>query len=46
MTNVHLANVHFVLRDISALLDPSWGSWLPTLIHVKAKILAENKIHV
>ena len=25
-TNVHLSNVHFVLRDISALLDPSWGS--------------------
>ena len=32
-TNVHLSNAHFVLRDISALLDPSWGSWLPTLIH-------------
>ena len=25
-TNVHLSNVHFVLREISALLDPSWGS--------------------
>ena len=24
-TNVHLSNVHFVLRDISALLDRSWG---------------------
>ena len=24
VTNVHLSNVHFVLRDISALLDPSW----------------------
>ena len=21
---MHLSNVHFVLRDISALLDPSW----------------------
>ena len=29
-----LSKVHFVLRDISALLDPSWGSWLPTLIHL------------
>ena len=26
VTNVHLSNVHFVLHDISALLDPSWGS--------------------
>ena len=26
VTNVHLSNAHFVLRDISALLDPSWGS--------------------
>ena len=26
VTNVHLSNVHFVLRDISASLDPSWGS--------------------
>ena len=26
MTNAHLSNVHFVLREISALLDPSWGS--------------------
>ena len=34
VTNVHLSNVHFVLRDISALLDTSWGSWLPTLIHL------------
>ena len=25
-TNVHLSNVHFVPRDISAFLDPSWGS--------------------
>ena len=25
VTNAHLSNVHFVLRDISALLDPSWG---------------------
>ena len=25
-TNVHLSNVHFVLHDISALLDPSCGS--------------------
>ena len=24
--NVHLSNVHFVLRDISALLDPASGS--------------------
>ena len=23
--NVHLSNVNFVLRDISALLDASWG---------------------
>ena len=30
--NVHLSSVHIVLRDISALVDPSWGSWLPTLI--------------
>ena len=22
---MHLSNVHFVLRDISALLDLSWG---------------------
>ena len=34
VTNVHLSNVHFVLRDISALLDPSRGSCLPTLIHL------------
>ena len=34
VTNVHLSNVHFVLRDISALLDPSWGPSLPTLIHL------------
>ena len=33
-TNVPLSNVHVVLRDISALLDPSWGSRLPTLIHL------------
>ena len=26
VTNVHLSTVHFVLRDISALLDPSWSS--------------------
>ena len=25
-TNVHLSNVHSVLRDISSLLGPSWGS--------------------
>ena len=31
---MHLSNMHFVLRDISALLDPSWGSRLPTLIHL------------
>ena len=64
---MHLSNAHFVLRDISALINPSWGSWFPTLIHfvwkqwrggggkkgmegrreaVKAKILAENKVHV
>ena len=69
VTNVHISNVHFVLRDIFALLEPSWGSRLPTLIHlvwnqygglggggeegvegglevVKAKNLAENKVHV
>ena len=34
VTNVHLSNVHFVFRDTSALLDPSWGSRLPTLIHL------------
>ena len=32
-----LSNVHFVLRGISALLDPSWGSWLPTSIHLVRK---------
>ena len=26
VTNVHLLNVHLVLREISALLDPAWGS--------------------
>ena len=26
VTNVHLSNVHFVLCDVSVLLDPSWGS--------------------
>ena len=26
VTNVHISNVHFVLRGFSALLDPSWGS--------------------
>ena len=31
---MHLSNVHFVLRDISALLDPSWGSQMPTFIHL------------
>ena len=25
---MHLSNVHFVLREISALLDPSWGSFV------------------
>ena len=35
VTNVHISNVHFVLRDISALLD---GREV-----VKAKILAENE---
>ena len=30
---MHLSNVHFVLR-IVALLDPSWGSGLPTFIHL------------
>ena len=25
VTNVHLSNVHFVLREISALLDPFLG---------------------
>ena len=24
-TKVHLSNVYFVLRDVSALLDHSWG---------------------
>ena len=63
---MHISNVHFVLRDISTLLDPSWGLWLATFIHlvrmpytgggkegmegrrevVKAKNLAENKVHV
>ena len=28
---MHLSNVHFVLRDISALLDLSWGSCLNSL---------------
>ena len=26
VTNVHLSDVDFVLRDISALFDPYWGS--------------------
>ena len=34
---MHLSNVHFVLRDIAALLDPSWGLGLPTFIHLLRK---------
>ena len=34
VTNLHLSNVHFVLRDVVALFGPSWGSWLPTLIYL------------
>ena len=30
-TNVHLSS------NISALLEPSWGSWLPTFIHLVRK---------
>ena len=37
VTNVHLLNVQFVLRDIAALLDPSWCSGLPTFIHLVRK---------
>ena len=36
VTNVHLSNMRFVvLRAISALLDPSRGSWLPTLLDLR-----------
>ena len=64
---MHLSNAHFVLRDISALLDPSWGVVIAHFQSlsveaierrrgkegmggrseaVKAKILANNKVHI
>ena len=47
VTNVHLSNVHFVLRDISQQRGEGGKEGMEVRREVvKAKNLAENKVHV